>query len=134
MIHLESDGRTKHVYFPLHVKSQALHRQIAQLTGVNDFYLLAKCKPLNPQFSLLDMGIIEGDKIQVVQRLRGGATAHRNPSNPIREANGGIVAFQNFASQNPSCLPTLLQHSLMLRIYPFEYIHKSFDQCTQDQR
>ena len=67
------------------------------------------------------------DTIMIEGRLKGGATAHRNPSNPIRELNGGIVAFQNPASHNPTCLPTLLRHAQMIKMYPFEYTPKSFE-------
>ena len=73
--------------------------------------MVSKAKPLLTRFTLLDLGLTDGDTIVIEPRLKGGATSHRNPSNPIREFNGGIVAFQNFATQNPSCLPTLLQHS-----------------------
>ena len=83
---------------------------------------------------LNQLDIIKGDTINVNFRLRGGTTAHPNPSNPIREINGTIVSYQNQATQNPTCLPTLLQHSLMIKIYPFEYTRLSFDQCSQDSK
>ena len=72
--------------------------------------------------------------MQVNFRLKGGSAFHRNPRNPIREINGSISAFQNIAGANTSTLPTLLQHSHMLKAYPFEYTRMSFDECTQDQR
>ena len=78
-------------------------------------------------FTLIDLGITEGDTIKVMPRLKGGTQHYRDPFNPIRELNGNVAAFQNPASDNPSCLPTLLQHSNMAKLYPFEYTRIGFD-------
>ena len=97
------------------------------MSASEDYYLQSKGKPLSPRFTLLDMGIIKNDTIQVCHRLRGGAQHFRNPFNPIREFNGNVAAFQNIANDNPSSLPTLMQHSNMAKLYPFEYTRKGFD-------
>ena len=127
MILIEVGGKTKYVEIDLRNKAQMLYDYVASQCGTDDFYLTAKSKPLNTEYCMLDMGICKGDTIRVNIRLKGGAQHYRNPFNPIREFNGNIAAFQNSANDNPSILPTLLQHKNMAKMYPFEYTRVGFD-------
>ena len=94
--------RTTCVNIDLLSKAKKLYDLATSLVGNEDFYMICKSKPLSPNFTLSDMGTTQHDVIKVVARLKGGATAHRNPSNPVREFNGGVIAFENLATQNPS--------------------------------
>ena len=52
------------------------------MIGSNDFYMVSRAKPINPRFSLMDIGIMNNDKIEIIRRIRGG-TETRPRNNPV---------------------------------------------------
>ena len=59
-----------------------MHKHIAELLGSKEFYMISRAKPLNPKFTLIDIGIMNNDKIKIIRRIRGGAET-RPRNNPI---------------------------------------------------
>ena len=63
---MELGGLHQRVDIDLSKKVEILQDYVAELLNSDDFYMISKFKPLNPKFSLIDIGIVQEDIIHVV--------------------------------------------------------------------